>query len=190
MCAQATCVISTAPSPGAVRAKIRFECIKNERKRLLRAGDSSFSSLLAAHHPSRHSLIDASFMAYFSDFVKSTLSKVVLGKEIPAFPYTIGDRVDSFDSSIWALHKGIKRVRRASLGCHARMPSFSKPGKEDPAMLIKSTVLPLSFLSPGGQLARIDPLLRLCPSAGQVASGQECIQKVPDHSTPRPNQVH
>lgn len=54
----------------------------------------------------------SSSMAYFSDFVKSTLSKVVLGKEIPAFPYTIGERVDSFDSSIWALHKGIKRVRR------------------------------------------------------------------------------
>ncbi|KAF9203815.1 hypothetical protein BGZ49_006016 [Haplosporangium sp. Z 27] len=48
-------------------------------------------------------------MAYLSDFVKSTLSRVVLGKEIPSFPYTIGDRVDSFDSTIWALHKGIKR---------------------------------------------------------------------------------
>ncbi|KAF9356456.1 hypothetical protein BGX26_005230 [Mortierella sp. AD094] len=48
-------------------------------------------------------------MAYLSDFVKSTLSRVVLGKEIPSFPYTVGDRVDSFDSTIWALHKGIKR---------------------------------------------------------------------------------
>ncbi|KAG0047889.1 hypothetical protein BGZ83_007133 [Gryganskiella cystojenkinii] len=48
-------------------------------------------------------------MAYLSDLVKSTLSKAILGKEIPPFPYTIGDRVDSFDSSIWALHKGIKR---------------------------------------------------------------------------------
>ncbi|KAF8939154.1 protein kinase [Dissophora ornata] len=48
-------------------------------------------------------------MAYFTDFVKSTLSKVVLGKEIPSFPYNIGERVDSFDSTIWALHKGTKR---------------------------------------------------------------------------------
>ncbi|KAG0307769.1 hypothetical protein BGZ98_009841 [Dissophora globulifera] len=48
-------------------------------------------------------------MAYFTDLVKSTLSKVVLGKEIPSFPYTLGDRVDSFDSTIWALHTGIKR---------------------------------------------------------------------------------
>ncbi|KAI1315558.1 hypothetical protein EDD11_000631 [Mortierella claussenii] len=48
-------------------------------------------------------------MAYLSDFVKSTLSRVVLGKEIPSFPYTIGERVDSFDSTIWSLHKGIKR---------------------------------------------------------------------------------
>ncbi|KAG0295803.1 hypothetical protein BGZ97_004729, partial [Linnemannia gamsii] len=48
-------------------------------------------------------------MAYLSDFVKSTLSRVVLGKEIPAFPYNIGDRVESFDSTIWALHKGTKR---------------------------------------------------------------------------------
>ncbi|KAG0316507.1 hypothetical protein BGZ99_006856 [Dissophora globulifera] len=48
-------------------------------------------------------------MAYFTDLVKSTLSKVVLGKEIPSFPYTLGDRVDSFDSTIWALHMGIKR---------------------------------------------------------------------------------
>jgi SCY1-like protein 1 len=49
-------------------------------------------------------------MAYLSDFVKSTLSRVVLGKEIPAFPYNIGDKVESFDSTIWALHKGTKRV--------------------------------------------------------------------------------
>ncbi|KAF9933442.1 hypothetical protein FBU30_005476 [Linnemannia zychae] len=48
-------------------------------------------------------------MAYLSDFVKSTLSKVVLGKEIPPFPYNIGDRVESFDSTIWALHRGTKR---------------------------------------------------------------------------------
>ncbi|KAF9910597.1 hypothetical protein EC991_006156 [Linnemannia zychae] len=48
-------------------------------------------------------------MAYLSDFVKSTLSRVVLGKEIPAFPYNIGDKVESFDSTIWALHKGTKR---------------------------------------------------------------------------------
>ncbi|KAF9540396.1 hypothetical protein EC957_004342 [Mortierella hygrophila] len=48
-------------------------------------------------------------MAYLSDFVKSTLSRVVLGKEIPTFPYNIGDKVESFDSTIWALHKGIKR---------------------------------------------------------------------------------
>lgn len=48
-------------------------------------------------------------MAYLSDFVKSTLSRVVLGKEIPAFPYNIGERVESFDSTIWALHKGTKR---------------------------------------------------------------------------------
>ncbi|KAF9580343.1 hypothetical protein BGW38_003052, partial [Lunasporangiospora selenospora] len=48
-------------------------------------------------------------MAYLTDFVKSTLSRVVLGKDIPAFPYNIGDRVDSFDSSIWALHHGTKR---------------------------------------------------------------------------------
>ncbi|KAF9432213.1 hypothetical protein BGZ76_011118 [Entomortierella beljakovae] len=48
-------------------------------------------------------------MAYLSDFVKSTLSRVVLGKDVPSFPYTIGERVDSFDSSIWTLHKGIKR---------------------------------------------------------------------------------
>ncbi|KAG0351329.1 hypothetical protein BGZ54_003318 [Gamsiella multidivaricata] len=48
-------------------------------------------------------------MAYLTDFVKSTLSRVVLGKEIPSFPYNIGERVDLFDSTIWALHKGIKR---------------------------------------------------------------------------------
>ncbi|KAF9141463.1 hypothetical protein BGX30_004760 [Mortierella sp. GBA39] len=48
-------------------------------------------------------------MAYLSDFVKSTLSRVVLGKEIPTFPYNIGDKVESFDSTIWALHKGTKR---------------------------------------------------------------------------------
>ncbi|KAF9097153.1 hypothetical protein BGX23_009642 [Mortierella sp. AD031] len=48
-------------------------------------------------------------MAYLSDFVKSTLSRVVLGKEIPSFPYNIGERVESFDSTIWALHKGTKR---------------------------------------------------------------------------------
>ncbi|ORZ18413.1 armadillo-type protein [Lobosporangium transversale] len=48
-------------------------------------------------------------MAYLSDFVKSTLSRVVLGKEIPSFPYTIGERIDSFDSTIWSLHRGIKR---------------------------------------------------------------------------------
>ncbi|KAG0202102.1 hypothetical protein BGX28_005284 [Mortierella sp. GBA30] len=48
-------------------------------------------------------------MAYLTDFVKSTLSRVVLGKEIPSFPYSIGERVDSFDSTIWALHKGTKR---------------------------------------------------------------------------------
>ncbi|KAF9183928.1 hypothetical protein BGZ51_003673 [Haplosporangium sp. Z 767] len=48
-------------------------------------------------------------MAYLTDFVKSTLSRVVLGKEIPSFPYNIGERVESFDSTIWALHKGTKR---------------------------------------------------------------------------------
>ncbi|KAF9575455.1 hypothetical protein EC968_003060 [Mortierella alpina] len=48
-------------------------------------------------------------MAYLTDFVKSTLSRVVLGKEIPSFQYNIGERVDSFDSTIWALHKGTKR---------------------------------------------------------------------------------
>ncbi|KAF9336020.1 hypothetical protein BG006_009995 [Podila minutissima] len=48
-------------------------------------------------------------MAYLTDFVKSTLSKAILGKEIPPFPYNIGERVDSFDSTIWALHKGTKR---------------------------------------------------------------------------------
>ncbi|KAF9420065.1 hypothetical protein BGZ94_009231 [Podila epigama] len=42
-------------------------------------------------------------------FVKSTLSKVVLGKDIPPFPYNIGEKVESFDSTIWALHKGTKR---------------------------------------------------------------------------------
>ncbi|KAI8358023.1 armadillo-type protein [Mortierella sp. GBAus27b] len=48
-------------------------------------------------------------MAYLSDFVKSTLSRVVLGNQIPSFPYNIGDRVDSFDSTIWSLHRGTKR---------------------------------------------------------------------------------
>ncbi|KAF9990045.1 hypothetical protein BGZ75_003814 [Mortierella antarctica] len=48
-------------------------------------------------------------MAYLTDFVKSTLSRVVLGKEIPSFQYNIGERVDSFDSTIWALHRGTKR---------------------------------------------------------------------------------
>ncbi|KAG0359943.1 hypothetical protein BG005_011813 [Podila minutissima] len=48
-------------------------------------------------------------MAYLTDFVKSTLSKAILGKEIPPFPYNIGERVDSFDSTIWALHRGTKR---------------------------------------------------------------------------------
>jgi SCY1-like protein 1 len=49
-------------------------------------------------------------MAYLSDFVKSTLSRVVLGKEIPSFAYNVGDRVDSFDSTIWSLHRGTKKV--------------------------------------------------------------------------------
>ncbi|KAK3807812.1 MAG: armadillo-type protein [Benniella sp.] len=48
-------------------------------------------------------------MAYLSDFVKSTLSRVVLGKEVPSFAYNVGDRVDSFDSTIWSLHKGTKK---------------------------------------------------------------------------------
>ncbi|KAG0231803.1 hypothetical protein BGW42_008636 [Actinomortierella wolfii] len=46
---------------------------------------------------------------YLTDYVKSTLSRVVLGKDIPTFPYTIGERVESFNSTIWSLHKGIKR---------------------------------------------------------------------------------
>ncbi|KAG0018532.1 hypothetical protein BGZ80_007059 [Entomortierella chlamydospora] len=72
--------------------------------------DQAQIHLFFAHslHPIQQ-VASASCMAYLSDFVKSTLSRVVLGKEIPSFPYTIGDRVDSFDSTIWALHKGIKR---------------------------------------------------------------------------------
>ncbi|KAG0269968.1 hypothetical protein DFQ27_001229 [Actinomortierella ambigua] len=46
---------------------------------------------------------------YLTDYVKSTLSRVVLGKDIPSFPYNIGERVESFNSTIWSLHKGTKR---------------------------------------------------------------------------------
>ncbi|KAF9403041.1 hypothetical protein BGX21_007508 [Mortierella sp. AD011] len=70
---------------------------------------SESSRVIARRRTLSQQAASASCMAYLSDFVKSTLSRVVLGKEIPSFPYTIGDRVDSFDSTIWALHKGIKR---------------------------------------------------------------------------------
>ncbi|CAJ0643509.1 16424_t:CDS:10 [Entrophospora sp. SA101] len=44
------------------------------------------------------------------DYLKSTLSRVVLGTEIPSFPYNITDKLDSFDGlTIWSLHNGTKK---------------------------------------------------------------------------------
>lgn len=44
------------------------------------------------------------------DYLKS-ISRVVLGKDIPSFPYNIGEKVDSFEgASIWSLHNGTKKV--------------------------------------------------------------------------------
>ncbi|GBC08197.1 hypothetical protein RclHR1_07960013 [Rhizophagus clarus] len=43
------------------------------------------------------------------DYLKS-ISRVVLGKDIPSFPYNIGEKVDSFEGvSIWSLHDGTKK---------------------------------------------------------------------------------
>ena len=45
------------------------------------------------------------------DYLKSTLSRAILGKDIPAFPYNIGTKVDSYDGvSIWELRSGTKKV--------------------------------------------------------------------------------
>ncbi|KAI8388165.1 uncharacterized protein BYT42DRAFT_642429 [Radiomyces spectabilis] len=47
-------------------------------------------------------------MAFLSGFVKTGLS--LLGKDSSAFPYTVGDKVEWFDSqSIWSLHHGVKK---------------------------------------------------------------------------------
>ncbi|KAI7863000.1 armadillo-type protein [Spinellus fusiger] len=47
-------------------------------------------------------------MAFLSGFVKSGLS--FLGKDSSAFPYTLGDKVESFEGlSVWALHQGTKK---------------------------------------------------------------------------------
>ncbi|CAG8502064.1 926_t:CDS:10 [Paraglomus occultum] len=44
------------------------------------------------------------------DYLKSTLSRAILGKDIPAFPYNIGTKVDSYDGvSIWELRSGTKK---------------------------------------------------------------------------------
>jgi len=44
------------------------------------------------------------------DYLKS-ISRVVLGKDIPSFPYNIGEKIDSFEGlSIWSLHNGTKKV--------------------------------------------------------------------------------
>jgi SCY1-like protein 1 len=45
------------------------------------------------------------------DYLKS-ISRVVLGKDIPSFPYNIGEKVDLFEGvSIWSLHDGTKKVK-------------------------------------------------------------------------------
>ncbi|CAG8582491.1 14726_t:CDS:10 [Funneliformis mosseae] len=43
------------------------------------------------------------------DYLKS-FSRVVLGKDIPSFPYNIGEKIESFEGlSIWSLHNGTKK---------------------------------------------------------------------------------
>ncbi|CAO3638425.1 unnamed protein product [Cunninghamella blakesleeana] len=51
-------------------------------------------------------------MAFLSGFVKSGLS--FIGKD-PSFPYSIGDKVEFYDHSLWALHHGTKREDGSSV---------------------------------------------------------------------------
>ncbi|CAG8613156.1 6169_t:CDS:10, partial [Dentiscutata erythropus] len=44
------------------------------------------------------------------DYLKSTLSRVVLGKDIPTLPFNIAEKVDSYEGvSIWSLYQGTKK---------------------------------------------------------------------------------
>ncbi|RHZ46884.1 hypothetical protein Glove_606g66 [Diversispora epigaea] len=44
------------------------------------------------------------------DYLKSTLSRVVLGKDIPSFPYNLVEKIDAYEGeSIWSLHHGTKK---------------------------------------------------------------------------------
>ncbi|CAI2178464.1 8859_t:CDS:10 [Funneliformis geosporum] len=49
------------------------------------------------------------------DYLKS-ISRVVLGKDIPSFPYNIGEKIEAFEGlSIWSLHNGTKKEDGSSV---------------------------------------------------------------------------
>ncbi|CAG8438244.1 5507_t:CDS:10 [Acaulospora colombiana] len=44
------------------------------------------------------------------EYLKSTLSRVVLGKDIPSFPYNVAEKIEAYDGeSMWSLHQGTKK---------------------------------------------------------------------------------
>ncbi|CAG8679205.1 17348_t:CDS:2, partial [Cetraspora pellucida] len=44
------------------------------------------------------------------DYLKSTLSRVVLGKDIPTLSFNIAEKIDSYEgASIWSLYQGTKK---------------------------------------------------------------------------------